>query len=94
MLSFVPADKNLTLIFNPVLPLSITAPVGTLHLYEEIPVTDEAVYVVPFAVPTIGQIETNPVNVVGLEGVVVETVAITAVLEVDVQVVDAFLACA
>lgn len=94
MLSFVPADKNLTLIFNPVLPLSITAPVGTLHLYEEIPVTDEAVYVVPFAVPTIGQIVTNPDNVVGAAGVVVETVAVTAVLVVEAQVVEAFLASA
>jgi hypothetical protein len=83
---------NLTLIFKPVSPLSITAPVGTLHLYDVMPLTVDAVYVVPFAVPTIGQIDINPDNVVGAVGVVVVTVAATAVLEVDAQVVVAFLA--
>ena len=51
-------------------------------------------YVVPFAVPTIGQIDTNPDKVVGAVGVVVATVAATAVLDVEAQVVEAFLASA
>jgi hypothetical protein len=52
------------------------------------------VYVAPVAVPTIGQMAVRPVKAEGLFGALVDTVAITLVLEVAIQPAIGFFAVA
>jgi len=94
MVSLAPALRNLTLIFKPVPPLSITAPDGMVQTYLSAPETDVEVYVVPVGVPTIGQMAVSPVRDVGVLGAFVETVAITLVLDEEIQPVVGFFAVA
>ena len=68
ILSDAPAVLYTTLILSPLLPLSINAPVGTVHRYVAALVVAETVYVAPVGVPTIGQILVVPVSVLGVEG--------------------------
>ena len=63
-------------------------------LYDKAPETAVAVYVVLLDVPTIEQILVNPVNEVVAANVVVDTVAVTAVLVAETHEVVVFLAVA
>ena len=93
MLSLVPAVLNLTFIFKPLLPLSITAPVGIVQTYDVAPVTAVAVYVVPIFFPTIEQILVRPESVVGAASIAF-IVAVTGVLDEEIHPVRLFLAVA
>ena len=88
-----PAVTNRTFIFNPLLPLSITAPEGIVQLYDVAPVTATVVYLADVNVPTIEQIVVVPVRVVGAANTAV-IVAVTVVLVADTHEVAIFFAAA
>ena len=93
MLSLEPAVTNRTFIFNPLLPLSITAPEGIVQLYDVAPVTATVVYLADVNVPTIGQIVVVPVSDDGADNTAV-IVAVTVVLVADTHDVVIFFAVA
>ena len=88
-----PAVTKRTFIFNPLLPLSITAPEGIVQMYDVAPVTATVIYLADVNVPTIGQIVVVPVRDEGAANTAI-ILAVTVVLVADRHEVVVFFAAA